>query len=267
MSGEIHLHGPRFTMVPDEVIKLPLSHLAFRLYAVLLSFANKDGAAFPSNRTLCERMHVGSVETLRRAKLELVGAGLLAVESKDRENGSQTANDYLVSTIPGYLLTGEQEGVLTDEQESYLRTSIPEGDSEDLDSKIFPPETPPPFRVDGTVTTGAELSLSVAILGHWNGATGQALRSKEWHRRIILRIREYPELTLEEHAALIDAALGDPWWRGAPKPDVVYGNGAQFERVMADRAGGNGSASKRFGRGVTSDELRQRSERLRAEGR
>ena len=46
-----------------------------------------------------------------------------------------------------------------------------------------------------------------------------------------MRIREHPELTLDHHRVVIERAFAEPWWRGAPDPRIVYGNGAQFARA------------------------------------
>lgn len=101
-----------------------------------------------------------------------------------------------------------------------------------------------PATVNKAVVTRDEGNLSAEILGRWNEITGQSLSSKEWLTKIILRIREKPELSVEDHAFIIKANCDDPWWTGDPNPSVIYGNGAQFERSMIKAASGrkNGSA-------------------------
>lgn len=92
----------------------------------------------------------------------------------------------------------------------------------------------PPARVDRKLVTEAEATLAVQVLAAWNRATSQSLRSGEWLGKIIRRLREYPELDLAAHEHVIDVSLARPWWKGAPSPSVIYGNGAQFERQLAE---------------------------------
>ena len=51
-------------------------------------------------------------------------------------------------------------------------------------------------------------------------------------KKIILRLREHPEMTLAQHDRVIEHAIAHPWWQGPASPSVVYGNGAQFERSV-----------------------------------
>ena len=75
-------------------------------------------------------------------------------------------------------------------------------------------------------------TLAAQVLGAWNRATGQSLRSSTTLGKIVMRLREYPDLGLAEHEHIIDVSLAKPWWTGAPSPSVIYGNDAQFERQL-----------------------------------
>jgi len=77
-----------------------------------------------------------------------------------------------------------------------------------------------------------EHRLSTAVLATWNELADQDLRSDDWLVKIIGRIREYPEATLDDHRFIIEQNLLRPWWEGPPNPSVVYGSGAQFERAV-----------------------------------
>jgi biotin operon repressor len=90
----------------------------------------------------------------------------------------------------------------------------------------------PPARVDRKVVTEHEATLAAQVLGAWNRATGQSLRSSTTLGKIVMRLREYPDLGLAEHEHIIDVSLAKPWWTGAPSPSVIYGNDAQFERQL-----------------------------------
>lgn len=89
-----------------------------------------------------------------------------------------------------------------------------------------------PAVIDRVRVTDDEATLAQEVLGRWNRAAGQQLRSRDWTAKIIMRIREHPELDADGHETVIVAALAHPWWRGPATPAVVYGNGAQFERSM-----------------------------------
>lgn len=117
--------------------------------------------------------------------------------------------------------------------------------------------TAAPMTVARRRVTDYELRLAAGVLALWNEQTGQHLTSGEWVAKIVMRIREHPELTAVDHAAVIAAALADPWWKGPPTPSVVYGNGAQFERSMVaatqQRQDGSGGAMD-----AALDEIRRR---------
>jgi hypothetical protein len=68
--------------------------------------------------------------------------------------------------------------------------------------------------------------------------TGQRLASTDWLAKIVMRLREHPELGYDDHVEIILANLNHPWWSGPPTPSVIYGNGAQFERAMMTQAHG-----------------------------
>lgn len=89
-----------FAIIPESVLLAPISSNAVRLYAILNRFANAQGKAWPSRRTLAEMMGV-SVATVDRAKDELVDLGALHVENRLGPNGDLTSNIYtLVMSSP-----------------------------------------------------------------------------------------------------------------------------------------------------------------------
>jgi len=76
-----------------------ISANAVRLYAVLQRFANGNGRAWPSRRTIADLMRV-STATVDRAKDELVTVGALHVENRVGPNGDPSSNLYTVFTTP-----------------------------------------------------------------------------------------------------------------------------------------------------------------------
>lgn len=70
------------------------------------------------------------------------------------------------------------------------------------------------------------------MLDVFNEVSGLKMTSKEWVSKIILRLREHPELEVEDHRGIIVRNFAAPWWNGLPSPSVIYGNSGIFERSM-----------------------------------
>jgi len=63
--------------------------------------------------------------------------------------------------------------------------------------------------------------------------------------RIYGRVREYPDITFEKHAAIIQRTLSSRWWgQSSPSIGVVYGPNV-FEDNIARNPSGNGSKEER----------------------
>lgn len=161
----------------------------------------------------------------------------------------------------------------TDDKPSDSRSLVPALDLEP--SLGTTPPISPPAKVDRRAVSAVEADLAVAVLAEWNRQTDQNLRSRDWLAKIVMRIREYPDLVLVDHAHVIAAALAKPWWKGDANPSVVYGNGAQFERSILTAAGRpNGQPQDATDRsrvnpagGPTPDALIERARALAEAGR
>jgi hypothetical protein len=105
-----------------------------------------------------------------------------------------------------------------------------------LDGKSESKKRGPTWRIDRQVVTESEEQFAREVLATWNASTGQTLTNRDWLSMITRRQREHPALELGDHEAVIQAALGSPWWQGSPAPNVVYGSGAQFERSLTVRS-------------------------------
>jgi hypothetical protein len=86
-----------FAIVPEFVIYAPISSNAVRLYAILNRFANSQGRAWPSRKTLAEVM-LCSTDTIERAKYELVEIDALTVEHRTGPAGDPSSNIYTLKT-------------------------------------------------------------------------------------------------------------------------------------------------------------------------
>lgn len=86
-----------FAIVPEFVLYAPISSNAVRLYAILNRFANSQGRAWPSRKTLAELMQC-STATIDRAKDELVEIDALTVEHRTGPAGDPSSNLYTLKT-------------------------------------------------------------------------------------------------------------------------------------------------------------------------
>ena len=86
-----------FAIIPEYVIYAPISSNAVRLYAILNRFANSQGRAWPSRKTLADLMQC-STATIDRAKDELVEIDALTVEHRTGPAGDPSSNLYTLKT-------------------------------------------------------------------------------------------------------------------------------------------------------------------------
>lgn len=86
-----------FAIIPEWIIHADISSNAVRLYAVLNRFANSQGRAWPSRKTLADIMRT-STATVDRAKEELVAIAALTVEHRTGPAGDPSSNLYILHT-------------------------------------------------------------------------------------------------------------------------------------------------------------------------
>lgn len=92
--------GP-FAIIPEWLLDADVSDRAIRLYAILARYADHNGEAFPSRKKLAERLKC-SVDSVDRAKEELIRVKALIVEARHGEEGGQRSNLYIVARLrPG----------------------------------------------------------------------------------------------------------------------------------------------------------------------
>lgn len=86
--------GP-FSIVPDWIIRAPISDRAQRLYALIGRYADRAGEAFPSRKALAAVLRT-SADSVDRATKELVEIGALEVLPRFDRSGDRTSNLYRV---------------------------------------------------------------------------------------------------------------------------------------------------------------------------
>jgi hypothetical protein len=97
MSPSDRYRGGKFAVVPEWVVVHPgLSDRAVRLYALIARRINTEtGAATIRRRLLAETLGV-SVDTVDRARTELVAVGALSTVERYHEGGNRAANEWLL---------------------------------------------------------------------------------------------------------------------------------------------------------------------------
>lgn len=231
------------------------SRLAARLVLLALAeYAHDDGGmAFPSVTTLATKARVserkarealrelerdGGIEPMGRTRKGTIiyrvlmrtpeesagGQNLPGAESDSVGGQNPTARGANFAPEPSIEPTTEEpttniEGTLFSSPSNVVKFPRPD----DLIS---------PKTVDRRKVTLSEFVLADKVLTEWNRQTGQNKRADGYRAKIIMRIREHPETTFEQHAEIIQRNLAAPWWKGEADPAVIYGKDEQFERAM-----------------------------------
>lgn len=85
----------RHGRVPEWLLDSDASDRAIRLYALLSTYADRDGASFPSRTKLAARLGCG-LTACKGALRDLEAAGALTTEPRTRDDGSQASNLYVL---------------------------------------------------------------------------------------------------------------------------------------------------------------------------
>jgi hypothetical protein len=102
-----------FAIIPEALLyDKQISANAVRLYGILNRYANNQGKAWPSRKTLADQMAL-SVATVDRAKEELEGAGWLTVEHRLSASGDHTSNVYTLYTTSSPVTRGGSTSATT----------------------------------------------------------------------------------------------------------------------------------------------------------
>lgn len=87
-------------------------------------------------------------------------------------------------------------------------------------------------RVGRKRITRSEGEMCEALVEEFNRQAGTRFRPRAHCVPIIGRLREHPELSFEDHAAIIENELANPWGDLAPAICKVYGNERQFDSCL-----------------------------------
>lgn len=96
-----HRSGRFAIVLSAAVTDERINHAAFRVMAMLSTYADKDGWCWPSQVTMAERLHT-SRGAVRRALTELETFGYLQSERRSTDDGRETSKIYrLIYDSPG----------------------------------------------------------------------------------------------------------------------------------------------------------------------
>lgn len=124
-----------FAIVPLGMLGT-VSASAVCVYAVLAEAANQHQTSWPSKATIGDRTGL-SARTVQRCIAELRDAGWIGVSERNRDNGSQTSNTYLVMRVRGDIGVLPPQDIGVSPPETVV--SPPEPDPEEPDPLVSEP--------------------------------------------------------------------------------------------------------------------------------
>jgi hypothetical protein len=108
-----------------------------------------------------------------------------------------------------------------------------------------PPPISPPVRRGRSKPNGEEMAMVTAIVDECNRLWGKRFSPQAHADYIARRIRRFPDVTLDEHIAIVQRASANPWWRGEPSPRVIYSRDDLFDAMRQERTNTGGRVSDR----------------------
>lgn len=151
--------GP-FTIVPEWLLNMNPSGEAIIAYCRLGIHANKDGACWPSVKTLAAEMGITERSVQRRIN-ELESLGAVLVSPRKRPDGSLTSNAYFVVRADPHTPTKQEwlESVADDDGGMVTYDVTRDGDTGRHNKEPDPDRTRVSFP-DGKLRLGARVNAS-----------------------------------------------------------------------------------------------------------
>lgn len=218
-----------FATIPEWVVQAEISSHAVRLWCALDRFAGLPHGAIPSRETLAREWLHTSTDTLDRAKAELIQIGALTVEERPGK-----PNEYILEETPT-LRTGAQINLRTGAERKKVR-------KRELVVSLGE-EALPPSAAESRAALWDALSDATGIVpaahgerSRWGMSVSELLALGATPDEVLVRAERFRERY--PGATCTDRAIVNRWGELA--------NGAAR------------TPAKRFGRGVTADELMRR---------
>lgn len=204
---------------------------------------DEEGWVYNTMDEWLEQFPFWSKSTVERTWKSLASKGL--VEKKQR-GGTDRTNHYrlVYEALPRYKFPSRQsDGIKPSDRRDADRQS---GGLSNNKQRLRrePPQPPegerPRKKVNRKPVTDDEYALATAIVTAFNEIADTRYEADAHLTPVVGRIREKPDLSAEQHRAIIAAAFADPHWKGHPSPAVVYGNAALFESQVEKARKRNG---------------------------
>lgn len=208
---------------------------SIRLFAVLHRYADKEsGEAFPSRKTLAERMGV-SVDTVDRAARELVAVGALTISHRRTERGDSDSNNYHLSFVQPGGRTDAETGMGTDAATGRrVHAALTKASRNESHSELKPPSSPSAQKGDSplkaprkrelTATALAELAkefpaydVEAAAVDYLNYGPNKL------HNDKVMGLRNMLKDARRNHLFLRNRAASSGWQSPPPRPMVPIG--------------------------------------------
>lgn len=221
----------------------------------LADHADDRGVCWPGQERIAGKVGCSGRTVARRLE-SLERAGLISRTARWGDKGRTSdlitlslLADYPTERLPDKLTTshpcqGNRKNPSTPSVEDASHSSgNPSSDgSPDSDGKVGAgdPSTPA-VTIDGKSLSDSEWARACAIVDEFNRLAGSSYAligergdATDSLKRIVMRLRENPEVDLDEHLAILGRVFADPWWEPEtrPRPSFVYGPRA-FPRALS----------------------------------
>ncbi len=234
---------------------------ALAIYLTMTEIANRKGGAEARSGFRATRKQIAShagvgVTTFDRYVRDFEALGLIEI-TRERVGEVNLPNRWALIDSPSETGPGDDPlvapvgGGAPVPVPLRARSSSEEEKTFEEDPPVAPPSTEValvhpanrPLTVNKKPVTNDEYDLASDVLAAFNAAAGTRYSSRLVFEKIIRRIREHPEVTLEHHRAIIANNFADPWWKDNPAPEVIYGNASIFERSAHKQPAADGAVS------------------------
>ena len=237
---------------------------------VLLALANlasrETATCNPSKKHLAKKTGLAT-RTVRDRLADLEEAGLVSVEAASRRDGSDSSNLYRLplEEIARYIPEGGVQQL-----HGGGANAAPLNRTEPLTacSGGTREGEVPRVSIDKLKLNAEEWEQAQVIMDAFNATLGtkftligtRGTRPTEHLKRIVMVLREHPEVTLEEHLEMIERRCGPPpdghWW-GPGKPGsigVLYGPNTFPRAIATDDRKNRPTRRRRFANERSTDD-------------
>lgn len=261
-----------WTQVADQGLGAAEALVLLRIADHASRQENGEFSCWPGVDQLAEATGRGE-KTVRRALTSLEDAGLIGRERRVKGKGRGRSVDLILLPVEGW--TNRSESPVSESDQAVTptgkseestgqpdptnRSSSPDqpvivtGPTGHSDPPLYgepekePEEEPTrePVRVGGREVAEEEHQLTFSLIRAFAVEAQQRFTPENWIEFVVPCLRAHPELTENDHLAIIRANFREPWWEGPPTPAVIYSRVSVFERALALWRGGGPQKRKR----------------------